>query len=1100
MNKKEEKKMEEKKIPIPPISEYNKKIGKKLMKLYNINKKNKTLPVFDLPNEGYLVNKHFKIYKWIFELKDHKGSDLNSIMYTFYRNYKEISKKYIISENRPNTKIQIVVGIRGNESVVSTKLVKPYKIDLKMILELVSREEHYGNAILDNLIINVKEFRGRRGAGGDLNKRKCVYGFNSKSYCGLKSLVILILHNEGKSPRNIRNLIKRNPKKLNNLSIELGKEIESKTKYILKESMSFNDFNYFCEVKKDFRVIIFNSEKDFSPYVTDKYSNNPKNIYICFDDGHYLPINNVEVFIKKHNPRRKICEFCLKIWDIRKNNKHDCLHLKCVYCESKFQTKKDLFDHSIYNPISCNKCHKYIRYGDECRKLHEKICDIDEVHCNICYDKYKIKNKHKHSCKSYVCIYCNNKVEKGHICYILPYSKPKTKIYKSYAWDIESTIDKNGYHKPSIICVKPLKEYEESNELNKPNKDDKPNKSNKSNELSKPNKSNELSKLNKDDKLSKLIKPNKSNESNELSKIIKPNKSNESNKDDIIIFKNISKFAYWCLTRKGRIKMFAHNAKGYDNILLKSCIINEIKINPKKIIMRGQKIIYMLFKNVEFLDSMNHLSGSLDSQVKTFNLNTGDKGYFPYKFYTTENKNYVGNVPDNSYFNIKDINDFNNWKSQFNDKNPYDIEKECIKYCKQDCNILAKALETYRNAAIETNELDPLNTITIAGYAQKVFLMSHYCNGDKYSEKYKFAKLPKYIDTFISKSFHGGRTEVFKLKAEGNIKYIDVSSEYPTVQKYDLLPYGDPIVFDGKLKNIKDNEIGFIDCKIYCPDIHLPVLMIKCKISGKLISPIGNIKGVFTSLELNKAISLGYKIRKIYGGIKFKAKRGIFKSYVDLYYNGKNKAKQDNNLGKAALCKMMLNSLWGKFAQKINLTKHNYISNPNEWFDMIENNTKTINNVNNSSNGIFVTWEYKDDDIWSSDLRGCKRNIALASAITSNARLRLYESMEKAGNNLCYVDTDSCIYVDDENNNISKLIGVTKEKPKLGEWELEDEISKYVAIGPKSYSYITNEGIEKTKCKGFKCDWITFDKYNKMCDDNNLYYDNETTLFKRDKK
>ena len=46
--------------------------------------------------------------------------------------------------------------------------------------------------------------------------------------------------------------------------------------------------------------------------------------------------------------------------------------------------------------------------------------------------------------------------------------------------------------------------------------------------------------------------------------------------------------------------------------------------------------------------------------------------------------------------------------------------------------------------------------------------------------------------------------------------------------------------------------------------------------------------------------------------------------------------------GKFTFCqaRLCLNSLWGKFAQKNNLDKHEYITNPCKWFDMLEDDGK----------------------------------------------------------------------------------------------------------------------------------------------------------------
>jgi hypothetical protein len=49
---------------------------------------------------------------------------------------------------------------------------------------------------------------------------------------------------------------------------------------------------------------------------------------------------------------------------------------------------------------------------------------------------------------------------------------------------------------------------------------------------------------------------------------------------------------------------------------------------------------------------------------KTFSLNELAKGYFPYKFNTDDNQNYIGTYPDKEYYGEmkkKDKDEFDKW-------------------------------------------------------------------------------------------------------------------------------------------------------------------------------------------------------------------------------------------------------------------------------------------------------------------------------------------------------------------------------------------------------------------------------------------------------
>lgn len=1001
---------------------YVKEQGNDLKEEYTTLELMNALPEFTVPSVGRVVNRKMRIYKWLFTLKKPKKSTLGLIAYTFFRHFNELRKKL-----SKGSKVQIIFGIQRNIRVISLPLLNPNKVTLKMILELLSRDEHYQSIVLKDMMINVKEVKVRRGGAGIKDPRRCVYGFQSDGYCGQKCLLVQTI--DKKKAKML--LQKKNDIIFTKKAIELGDMLEKKGclngKYVNTPTMSFEDFDAFTEVNTDYQIIIFKCPNDFSPYRSKTKSNDPKKIYIAFENDHYLPINNVQAYVRTVNTKRLFCETCFVCHDKRAKKPHICEGLQCNYCYTKYSTKEAFRLHSVIDPTHCDKCNMFIRYGNECKIKHEEKCKALIIQCKMCginYDEDAI-----HTCSAYKCIYCCKMVEEGHVCYIDTYRKSlKVKKYSPWVWDIESAIDENNQHTPSKICA-------------------------------------------------------------------------ISFEGEKVTFNNLTCFVNYFISLKCQVKLFAHNAKAYDTYLLRVHLIENMNLLPKSVLMRGQKILFMSFKNIHFLDSMNHIQGSLQSQIKTFGLSVDNKGFFPYTFYTPDKKNYIGNVPPIKYFNKQCIDpQFNEWYTSF-DTNTYNIDEECEKYCYQDCEILRQALISYQSNAITENNLDPLEFVTLPSYAQKVYLMSHYCE----NEKTPLAHLSKEVDLFIQESFKGGRTEVFKLRASGNLKYIDVSSMYPTVQKFDLLPYGKPIEFSGSLEDVNNDEIGFIDCRVICPHMHIPLLMIHDAKTDKLIAPTGSFRGTWTTHELIKAVSLGYKITKKYKGYKFKAVRGMFSSYVDKYYKGKTDAKENNNQGKAALCKLMLNSLWGKFAQKNNLDKNDYITNPTKWFEIVDDESREIKTFESTPDGnLFVRWKWDQDDMWetSNNMSFNTRNIALASAITACARLRLYEVMEDKGTDICYVDTDSCIYVDTSDTSETVETRSVSDTPvsnavKLGDWELEAEITEFVAIGPKSYAYITSSGEEVAKCKGFSADWITFEKYQSIIDNRTLTHTYETLEFKR---
>ena len=70
--------------------------------------------------------------------------------------------------------------------------------------------------------------------------------------------------------------------------------------------------------------------------------------------------------------------------------------------------------------------------------------------------------------------------------------------------------------------------------------------------------------------------------------------------------------------------------------------------------MSGQKIILMKMEHMKFIDSISFLPFPLRKLSAAFGL-TAAKGWYPHYFKTEENLNYVGSIPDKSYYGIDEM-------------------------------------------------------------------------------------------------------------------------------------------------------------------------------------------------------------------------------------------------------------------------------------------------------------------------------------------------------------------------------------------------------------------------------------------------------------
>lgn len=184
-------------------------------------------------------------------------------------------------------------------------------------------------------------------------------------------------------------------------------------------------------------------------------------------------------------------------------------------------------------------------------------------------------------------------------------------------------------------------------------------------------------------------------------------------------------------------------------------------------------------------------------------------------------------------------------------------------------------------------------------------------------------------DAFIRKAYRGGFTYAdprFKGKRLGAGIVLDVNSLYPSVLAAtdgQLLPYGKPIWFDGAYEEDERHPlwVASVSCKLKLKEGRIPCLQIKGNWRFGATEYITDTHGEVTICVTNVDWALireQYDVRAVEfnGGFKFKANTSQFKSYVDEWMKVKEEATLTGNKGKRHLAKLMLNSLYGKFATR----------------------------------------------------------------------------------------------------------------------------------------------------------------------------------------
>jgi hypothetical protein len=368
-----------------------------------------------------------------------------------------------------------------------------------------------------------------------------------------------------------------------------------------------------------------------------------------------------------------------------------------------------------------------------------------------------------------------------------------------------------------------------------------------------------------------------------------------------------------------------------------------------------------------------------------------------------------------------------------------EVTPQDIEYCIRDCEIIYDSL-------LQIFEWVGNVKITLAGLSLDLFRRKYLDFHIDYDE---------INGNFFFGSYYGGRCEAFRIGKTDACVY-DINSMYPDamysckfpnpkyLKKKNNVPRGTFI--NEILKNYegcalisvnhKDTTFGFLPFRY----------------DGKLLFPIGNFKGFYNFNEIRFALeNNAIEILEVHEIIYSKAMESPFKKFVTELYN--QRLKEENEFNKYKL-KIVLNSLYGKFAQKID-TEFIYIHDMNKEISVINEYKKSGSLVK-----VSLFNEFRNDcflEISSNSSKYLYNTIPLFSSyITSHSRIKLLAQLIKYEKNKpVYCDTDSIFFEIDPN---------IKNSSVLGEFKKEDKLI-YEINGLKNYSYIYH-GESKTKIKG----------------------------------
>lgn len=534
-----------------------------------------------------------------------------------------------------------------------------------------------------------------------------------------------------------------------------------------------------------------------------------------------------------------------------------------------------------------------------------------------------------------------------------------------------------------------------------------------------------------------------------------------------------------------KFRIYAHNMSGFDGIFLLNSLLllqesNNIKIIPTK---RDNKMISIkvLFNydgkyeryrhHIIFHDSYSLLLSSLDKLSKTFLQDSPD-------LMKLENKEIL-EILTNREVRIQKI--YNKPKYDY-------FIHQLYNYSKRDCISLANVLFRFAMLINEKWTISIHNYPTISSLAIAIYL-THYL---KITDLIPLVSGKIYRD--ISKSYHGGHTDVYMMYSDKEVHSYDYTSMYPAMMLKHEMPVGKINKFEGNPLNIGEtfkslcDKHAFVKCTVEVDkSLNRPVYMTKVKFNSenRVMCATGTFLNQWVYLkEICKYYELtNGKIRidpnSIKKGYTFQSKN-IFKDYITDLFKIKQSVSKDNPL--YLISKILMNSLYGRFGLKQELTEHNFMTKSEIEELLMSCESTTIEDI--------IPLDFIEKSLVistkNSDEVSLKSSIPIASAITAYARMERAEILLDESLDILYFDTDGF-------KSLQKITELPKYKHLdhngLGGLKYEGTFSESIFLMPKVYGGVYKEsGEEFTKLKGFK-DNVEFETFRDL-----LFKNKEITL------
>jgi len=437
---------------------------------------------------------------------------------------------------------------------------------------------------------------------------------------------------------------------------------------------------------------------------------------------------------------------------------------------------------------------------------------------------------------------------------------------------------------------------------------------------------------------------------------------------------------------------------------------------------------------LKMIDTHNFFAGSVEQMGELFGL-------------TKEGKDITFDDPNDSRF-INNISD-----------------EELMGRCRQDVEIIKTSM-VYLIDNFIRSETDPTTARIRMPMTLSSLSFSTYRNF--YMQPYKIhIQNQSGMRKLERDAYHGGRVEIFRMGKIRNAAILDVNGmyayvmekfKYPT-EAYASLKQATPQVIKGYIDN---GSLVIADCLIKT-NASIPPYPISHPVNSKLLFPSGEFVATLCTPEIQIALERG-ELLEAKNIILYHADH-IFKRFVQDISAKKEQAKIDGNELMHFFYKLVGNSLYGKFGQRIEkLVKLCEIQPDHpELYDiedfMREHDLLEMVYQMDVPRRIQKLFQH----YWISMGKGegYYSIPSVAAHITAQARSHLWRLLMMVDDPI-YVDTDSLTIRSQELPKLKSMI----HPSKLGMMDIEYCNVDFQATEPKVYSFTEEDGTTHHKRKG----------------------------------